>query len=111
MPTPVSHIALSQILCGYDENLVQFIINGFKNGFRIGCYGLKSQTIMVKNLKSADEFPLVVDQKISKELQLGRIMGPYDEPPHMQNYKNFAVRSSTQENTGEVPHNSSLILP
>ena len=43
--------------------------------------------IMVKNLKSADEFPLVVDQKISKELQLGRIMGPYDEPPHVQNYK------------------------
>ena len=85
MPTPVSHIALSQILCGYDEHLVQFIINGFKNGFRIGCYGLKSQTIMVKNLKSADEFPLVVDQKISKELQLGRIMGPYDEPPHVQN--------------------------
>ena len=42
---------------------------------------------MVKNLKSADEFPLVVDQKISKELQLGRIMGPYDEPPHVQNYK------------------------
>ena len=51
MPTPVSHIALSRILCGYDENLVQFIINGFKNGFRIGCYGLKSETSMVKNSK------------------------------------------------------------
>ena len=87
MPTPVSHIALSRILCGYDEDLMQFIINGFRNGFRIGCYGLKSQTSMVKNLKSADEFPSVVDQKISKELQLGRIIGPYDEPPHVQNYK------------------------
>ena len=29
MPTPVSHIALSQILSGYDKNVVQFIINGF----------------------------------------------------------------------------------
>ena len=96
MPTPLlSHIALSRIMCGYDENVVQFIINGFK----IGCYGLKSQTSMVKNLKSADEFPSVVDQKISKELQLGRILGPYD----VQNYKFY------QENTGEVSHNSSSV--
>ena len=84
-------------MCGYDENLVQFIINGFM----IAGYGLKSQTSrpMVKNVKSADEFPSVVDQKISKELQLGRILGPYD----VQNYKIY------QENTGEVSHNSSSV--
>ncbi len=54
---------------------------------------------MVKNIKSADEFPSVGDQKISKELQLGRILGPYD----VQNYKIY------QENTGEVSHNSSSV--
>ena len=29
----------------------------------------------------------MVDQKISKELQLGRIIGPYYEPPHVQHHK------------------------
>ena len=32
-------------------------------------------------MKSAFDFPLVVDSKLKKEIELGRILGPFHEPP------------------------------
>ena len=74
MPTPVSPDALRYVLVGYNRNIVEYLLNGFQHGFRIGCFGLPAQQDKrVTNLKSAVEFPAVVDNKIAKALALGRI--------------------------------------
>lgn len=87
MPTPVSFTTLSKFLIGYDPSIVAYLINGFKQGFRLGCYGLPKQANKdVRNLKSADEFPNIIDRKIRKELELGRILGPFDVPPPIHNF-------------------------
>ena len=76
MPTPVSPDALRYFLVGYNRNIVEYLLNGFQHGFRIGCFGLPAQQAKrVTNLKSAIEFPAVADNNIAKELALGRILG------------------------------------
>ena len=88
MPTPVSPDALRYVLVGYNRNIVEYLLNGFQHGFRIGCLGLPAQQAKrVTNLKSAIEFPAVVDNKIAKELALGRILGPFDTPPPCDSFR------------------------
>lgn len=57
------------------------VINGFTSGFEIGCFDVPVQKGVVKNMKSAFEFPHVIDVKLKKELELGRILGPFHIPP------------------------------
>ena len=56
------------------------IINGFKHGFPIHYSGPR-RLIMSKNLKSARSYPNVIKQKIKKELEAGRLGGPFPFPP------------------------------
>ena len=70
------------MLQGYDVTSLAYLIHGFTFGFRIGCIGLPRQcSTGVGNLKSAYDFPEVIDTKLAKDLSLGRIIGPYAEPP------------------------------
>ena len=63
-------------------------MNGFTFGFQIGCVGVPPQpTSVIRNLHSADTFSSVIDRKITKELALGRILGPYDVMPNYPNYR------------------------
>ena len=41
----------------------------------------------VTNLKSASKFPEVIDLKLSKELRLGRVLGPFAVPPPSCHYR------------------------
>lgn len=59
---------------------------GFTEGFLVGYNGPESNTV-APNLKSAAEFPKVVEQKIAKEKALGRLAGPFQDPP----FKHFHV--------------------
>ena len=78
--TPVRVNVLDAYLAGYDPDLREMLVDGFRHGFRLGCLD-KPRSIFSKNLKSADEFPDVITQKLAKELGLGRIVGPFDNPP------------------------------
>ena len=75
MPTPVSPTALRSVLVGYDGLKSQYLINGFRSGFQIGCFDQPLQKDVVTNMKSAFEFSYVIDKK----LQRGRILGPFNE--------------------------------
>ena len=82
MPTPVSPDALRDVLVGYNHNIVAYLLNGFKQGFRIVCFGLPAeQDKGVTNLKCSVEFSEVIDSKIA----LGRILDPFDVPPPSDN--------------------------
>ena len=70
------------MLQGYDATSLAYLVHGFTFGFRIGCIGLPRQSSNgVGNLTSAYDFPEVIDTKLAKDLSLGRIIGPYAEPP------------------------------
>ena len=112
MPTPVSPDALRYFLVGYNRNIVEYLLNGFQHGFRIGCFGLPAQQAKrVTNLKSAIEFPAVVDNKIAKELALSRILGPFDTPPRSDNFRISPLGVVPKKSPGEFRTIHHLIYP
>ena len=82
LPPPVSLVALQHLLHGYNPTILHYLLHGFSSGFSVGCIGLPPQvnTAAVTNLKSASEFPEVIDLKLAKELRLGRVLGPFAVP-------------------------------
>ena len=71
---------LNALLEGYSPEERGFLVNGFKHGFRIPFEGTIPPPCH-KNLTSALEHPSVVDNKIKKEVEKGRIAGPFPHPP------------------------------
>ena len=86
--TPILLTALIPLLAGYDPQLKHYLVHGFKDGFAIGSINVQSTfDLLITNIRSAYQLPHVVDNKLQKELQLGRILGPYDIPPVSHNYR------------------------
>ena len=80
MPTPVNYLRLSETLQGYDQGLKEFLLQGFKEGFLLHYEG-ERVNIWAPNLKSALENPEEVKKKLTKEIEAGRIAGPFRSPP------------------------------
>ena len=57
-----------------------FIINGFKYGFRIGYTG-NHTNVLASNAKSVNQNPEATLGKINEELKLGRLAGPFITSP------------------------------
>ena len=76
LPTPIKTDRLIHYLQGYDPSLTSYLSEGFTSGFNLRNVQFYPQQ-PPKNLKSSYLLPQVVDKKLSKELQLGRISGPY----------------------------------
>ena len=88
LPSPVSPSILRHVLEGYDNQKKQYLMQGFTQGFCIGCIDLPNKPqLLATNLKSAFAFPGVIDAKISKEIKLGRILGPSSGPPEVHNFR------------------------
>ena len=88
LPSPVSPLFFNHVLQGYDNNKSQYLTHGFTQGFRIGCINLpNTPQLLATNLKSAFAFPEVIDAKISKEIKLGRILGPSRVPPKVHKFR------------------------
>ena len=85
-PSPINVEKLTYYLDKYpnkeDANLLR---EGFTNGFRLQYTGNTFRSD-VKNLKSADLHLNELKDKLLKEVKLGRIIGPFDEPP-LDNFK------------------------
>jgi hypothetical protein len=60
--------------------LLDYLVDGFKNGFDIGFEGELS-TVEGRNMKSARDSSDIVDGKLSKEIHAGRISGPHTLKP------------------------------
>ena len=75
LPTPVKVNRLALYLMGYEDQFRNNLIEGFTVGFRLHFQG-PYKASCAKNLISAIQPPEVVDSKLSKEMQSGRILGP-----------------------------------
>ncbi|XP_069142117.1 uncharacterized protein [Argopecten irradians] len=79
--TPIIADKLADILVGYDIEKTQYLVQGFREGFRIHFEGDTLQT-ECPNLVSASEFPEVIQAKIDKELLAKRVSGPFSSSPY-----------------------------
>ena len=57
-----------------------YLIQGLTEGFRIGYEGPRYFR-ECENMKSCRDLPHIVTEKTDMELALGRIQGPFDDPP------------------------------
>ncbi|XP_049453891.1 uncharacterized protein LOC125901914 [Epinephelus fuscoguttatus] len=64
-----------------DPAFVDFLVNGFRNGFHPGLAVLPSLSFECKNLQSATNEPETVDQGPAKEVSDGFMIGPFAHPP------------------------------
>ena len=78
-PTPVKVKNLAAYLSGYPETFY-YLLCGLLNGFRLQYYGPIGSSFS-NNLFSASEHPDRVDQKLIRQIQAGRVVGPFTEPP------------------------------
>ena len=60
--------------------MVEYIVDGLRNGFDIGFTGQFSPTFP-KNLKSATENKHLIQEAINKEVSRGHTAGPFPHPP------------------------------
>ena len=79
--TPVNPIHLEQHLQGHpSRQLVTHVVNGFTFGFSLKYNGPRTGCVH-PNLKSANQFPQLLLNRIDKKCELGRILGPFQLPP------------------------------
>ena len=79
--TPVSAVKLDSYLHGYMTHLRHYLVSGFTFGFRLNSFQTPNNHVCT-NLQSALKHPQVTQSKIDKEVQLGRISGPFLSPPY-----------------------------
>lgn len=78
--SPIDANQLSAYLQGYDPTLSKFLVEGFKFGFKIPFQGTR-QFRFSENLSSLKGNEFVLWQTINKELELGRVAGPFASIP------------------------------
>ena len=78
--TPVKADRFEHLLTGYNPALKSFLVDGFRHGFRIYFIGDLSP-FESPNLQSALQSPEVVLTKLTKEIDAGRIVGPFNTTP------------------------------
>lgn len=84
--TPVRIDRLTSVLRDYDPFLKNFLIQGFSYGFHIHYSNLRS-SFESPNLISANDQPNIITDKLHKEIEAGRVAGPFSAPP----FDNFVV--------------------
>ena len=80
VPSPVNPAKLHEYLQKYVPRLRDYLVNGFTGGFSISSFSV-SPLQPPNNLHSAYQYPQIVTDKLQKEISLGRIAGPYADPP------------------------------
>ena len=79
--TPLKVAKLRQLLrrCP-DSNRVEYVLNGLQHGFALEYEG-KFKFRAPQNLPSAQQDPQIIKDKLFKEVNLGRMLGPFNSPP------------------------------
>lgn len=108
LPIPINPVNLLSKLQGYDPLKLNYLIEGIRYGFRLGCS--KSPSIHPPhNHKSAYSYPQVVEEYITSGLSTSRIMGPFAVPP-FRNFKTspLGVVPKSEPNKFRIIHDLSF---
>ena len=78
MHTPLKAATWSQVLVAHpDKAFARYLLAGITEGFRIGFRYGSPLTSSSANMASAIQHPEVFEEYLSKELSLGRMLGPF----------------------------------
>ena len=85
--TPIDCEALTQLLVesNYEKSEIQFLRDGFTNGFDIGYEGPKDHQSEASNLPFTIRNHIILWNKLMKEVKLNRVAGPFTSVP-FENY-------------------------
>ena len=98
--TPVKVDRLDNFLKhGYDSVLRQYLIDGFRFGFRINFVGERAVS-ECSSLKSALSHPDITATKIRKECNAGRLVGP-STTPQFRNFRTSPVGLIPKKDSNE----------
>ena len=64
-----------------DQPQVAFVLDGVRNGFRLGFHHSRKLKSASTNKPSAKQHPDVIDSYLVNEAALGRVAGPFPSPP------------------------------
>ena len=79
--SPINTKNLDLLLKNYPfKHIATTLSKGFKNGFSLQYSGLRKK-VEFKNMISAEEHVVELQKKISKEIELGRVLGPFSSSP------------------------------
>ena len=99
-PTPIRLLRMIPFLKSYTKKGDgQFLHEGFAKGFPLGYKGPRV-TVKAINLKSAREREDVLLVKLKHEVELGRIVGPFESPP-FENFRCSPVGLVPKKTPGE----------
>ena len=79
------------------DELADFI----RFGFPMGYMGPTTDTKSIPNHKRALDFPLSIDKFVKKELDLGGLVGPFNDPPFSPWMHISPLMSREKRNTSE----------
>ena len=99
MPVNVEVLEAELKAANYDHNEIEYLCQGFRQGFHIGYTGPKERKSKSRNIPLTIGSPTILWNKIIKEVKANRVAGPFDDIP----YKNFI-----QSPVGLVPKAGSM---
>ena len=106
--TPVKADRFEYLLTGYNPVLQNFSLDGFRHGFRIYFIG-DLTPFEYPNLQSVLHSPEVVSTKLMKEIDAGRVVGPFSATPndfrlihHLSYPKGSSVNDSIPDDCASV---------
>ena len=67
-----------------DQELVKYLLDGYTKGFKLGLTRFPNCRQPCKNPREALRNPEIVQELIDKEVRLGHMLGPFDNPPFEQ---------------------------
>ena len=108
--TPVRSEKLPLYLDGYDPEKAAYLTKGFSEGFRIESEGLEGECLRVDNPRLPVQLRPVLQKKLQKELDGGRILGPFDEPP-FPNLRVSPIKVAPKKTPGDYRFINNLSYP
>ena len=79
-PLQIDHFA-HELASHPNQAQVAYVLDGIRNGFRVGFQAHQRLHSASKNKVSALANPQVIDAYLDNEVRLGRVAGPYPSPP------------------------------
>lgn len=110
--TPVKVDRLRELLeeTGYDKEKTKFLVKGFTEGFSLGYQGPKNRRTFARNHKLQAGSPVVLWNKLMKEVKNLRLSGPYTEPPYEEFIQSPITLIKTKGSTSEDPDESTRLI-
>ena len=97
---PINLTSFSKFLSFYPNKSDSIeLLKGFQQGFSLNYQDPRLPTD-ANNLPSARKYPDILQGKIDKDDEAGRIAGPFVSRPSFANIEDITVRSGLQKKTG-----------